>query len=77
MEALTLSTMFTYLLYGLTMDESPPLLTCIANELLQTTYSQFLKSYLGGSVLEDGAAGAIFAIPEFDCLTKSFSLPSV
>ena len=62
---------------GLTRDQSPPLQACITNELLENKYSQFLQMFTDGSVLEDGSAGAAFAIPEFRSLRKSFSLPPV
>ena len=62
---------------GLTRDQSPSLQACITNELLENKYSQFLQFFLDGSVLEDGSAGAAFAIPEFHSLRKSFSLPPV
>ena len=60
---------------GLTRDQSPSLQACITNELLENNYSQFLQIFTDGSVLEDGSAGAAFAIPEFHSLRKSFSLP--
>ena len=60
---------------GLTRDQSPSLQACITNELLENKYSQFLQIFTDGSVLEDGSAGAAFAIPEFHSLRKSFSLP--
>ena len=62
---------------GLTRDQSPSLQACITNELLEKNYSQFLQIFTDGSVLEDGSAGAAFAIPEFHSLRKSFSLPPV
>ena len=62
---------------GLTRDQSPSLQACITNELLENNYSQFLQIFTDGSVLEDGSAGAAFAIPEFHSLRKSFSLPPV
>ena len=62
---------------GLTRDQSPSLQACITNELLENKYSQFLPIFTDGSVLEDGSAGAAFAIPEFHSLRKSFSLPPV
>ena len=62
---------------GLTRDQSPSLQACITNELLENKYSQFLQMFTDGSVLEDGSAGAAFAIPEFHSLRKSFSLPPV
>ena len=62
---------------GLTRDQSPSLQACITNELLEKNYSQFLQMFTDGSVLEDGSAGAAFAIPEFHSLRKSFSLPPV
>ena len=63
---------------GLTRDQSPSLQACITNELLENKYSQFLQIFTDGSVLEDGSAGAAFAIPEFHSLRKSFfSLPPV
>ena len=60
---------------GLTRDQSPPLQACITNELLENKYSQFLQIFTDGSVLEDGSAGAAFAIPEFHSLRKSFLPP--
>ena len=62
---------------GLTRDQSPSLQACITNELLENNYSQSLQIFTDGSVLEDGSAGAAFAIPEFHSLRKSFSLPPV
>ena len=62
---------------GLTRDQSPSLQACITNELLVNKYSQFLQMFTDGSVLEDGSAGAAFAIPEFHNIRKSFSLPAV
>ena len=56
---------------GLTRDQSPPLQACITNGLLENKYSQFLQMFTDGSVLEDGSAGAAFAIPEFHSLRKS------
>ena len=62
---------------GLTRDQSSPLQACITNKLLENKYSHFLQILTDGSVLEDGSAGATFAIPEFYSLRKSFSLPPV
>ena len=62
---------------GLKRDQSPSLQACITNNLLENNYSQFLQIFTDGSVLEDGSAGAAFAIPEFHSLRKSFSLPPV
>ena len=62
---------------GLTRDQSRPLQACITNELLENKYSQFLQIFTDVSVLEDGSAGAGFAVPEFHSLRKSFSLPPV
>ena len=59
---------------GLTRDQSPSLQACITNELLEDKYSQI---FTDGSVLEDGSAGAAFAIPESHSLRKPFSLPPV
>ena len=38
---------------------------------------KYLKIFTDGSVMEDGAAGAAFVIPEFNNLTHSYSLPAV
>ncbi|WP_419615470.1 ribonuclease H family protein, partial [Thiolapillus sp.] len=62
---------------GLRRDQSPLLQASLASDYLENNYSQFLKIYTDGSVMDDGAAGAAFTIPDFRNLTKSFSLPTV
>ncbi len=62
---------------GLRRDQSPLLQASLASDYLEKNYSQFLKIYTDGSVMDDGAAGAAFTIPDFRNLTKSFSLPTV
>ena len=49
----------------------------LANEILEKSYNNFLKIYTDGSVLDDGAAGAAFVVPEFNNMTHSFSLLAV
>ena len=46
-------------------------------EFLERNYKNFLEIYTDGSVLDDGAAGAAFVVPEFNNMTHSFSLPAV
>ena len=49
----------------------------VANGFLERNYKNFLEIYTDGSVLDDGAAGTAFVIPEFNNMTHSFSLPAV
>ena len=57
--------------------ENPLVAQFLANEFLERNYKNFLEIYTDGSVLDDGAAGAAFVVPEFNNMTHSFSLPAV
>ena len=62
---------------GLKKDQNPLVLAVTARLCLEEKYQHHLKIFTGGSVREDGAAGAAFVIPEFNNLTHSYSLPTV
>ena len=62
---------------GLKKDQNPLVLAVTARLCLEEKYQHHLKIYTDGSVMEDGAAGAAFVIPEFNNLTHSYSLPAV
>ena len=61
---------------NLRKEENPLVAQFVANEFLERNYKNFLEIYTDGSVLDDGAAGAAFVVPEFN-MTHSFSLPAV
>ena len=62
---------------GLKKDQNPLVLAVTARLCLEEKYQHHLKIFTDGSVMEDGAAGAAFVIPEFNKLTHSYSLPAV
>ena len=62
---------------NLRKEENPLVAQFVANEFLERNYKNFLEIYTDGSVLDDGAAGAAFVVPEFNNMTHSFSLPAV
>ena len=62
---------------NLRKEENPLVAQFVANEFLERNYKNFLEIYTDGSVLDDGAAGAAFVVPEFNNTTHSFSLPAV
>ena len=62
---------------GLKKDQNPLVLAVTARLCLEEKYQHHLKIFTDGSVMEDGAAGAAFVIPEFNNLTHSYSLPAV
>ena len=62
---------------GLMKDQNPLVLAVTARLCLEEKYQRHLKIFTDGSVMEDGAAGAAFVIPEFNNLTHSYSLPAV
>ena len=62
---------------GLKKDQNPLVIAVTARLCLEEKYQHHLKIYTDGSVMEDGAAGAAFVIPEFNNLTHSYSLPAV
>ena len=62
---------------GLMKDQNPLVLAVTARLCLEEKYQHHLKIFTDGSVMEDGAAGAAFVIPEFNNLTHSYSLPAV
>ena len=62
---------------GLKKDQNPLVLAVTARLCLEQKYQHHLKIFTDGSVMEDGAAGAAFVIPEFNNLTHSCSLPAV
>ena len=62
---------------GLKKDRNPLVLAATARLCLEKKYQHHLKIFTDGSVMEDGAAGAVFVIPEFNNLTHSYSLPAV
>ena len=62
---------------GLKKDQNPLVLAVTARLCLEENYQHHLKIFTDGSVMEDGAAGAAFVMPEFNNLTHSYSLPSV
>ena len=62
---------------GLKKDQNPLVLAVTARLCLEEKYQHHLKIFTDGSVMEDGAAGAAFVIPEFNHLTHSYSLPAV
>ena len=62
---------------GLKKDQNPLVLAVTARLYLEEKYQHHLKIFTDGSVMEDGAAGAAFVIPEFNNLTHSYSLPAV
>ena len=62
---------------GLMKDQNPLVLAVTARLCLEEKYQHHLKIFTDGSVMEDGAAGAAFVIPEFSNLTHSYSLPAV
>ena len=62
---------------GLKQDQNPLVLEVTARLCLAGEYQHHLKISTDGSVMEDGAAGAAFVIPEFNSLTHSYSLPAV
>ena len=45
----------------------------IANEFLERNYKNFSEIYTDGSVLDDGAAGAAFVVPEFNSRSTRLS----
>ena len=57
--------------------EENPLMAQFVAEFLERNYKYFLEIYTDGSVLDDGAAGAAFVVPEFNNMTHSFSLLAV
>ena len=61
---------------GLKKDQNPLVLAVTARLCLEEEYQHHLKIFTDGSLMEDGAAGAAFVIPEFNNLTHSYSLPS-
>ena len=62
---------------GLMKDQNPLVLAVTARLCLEEKYQHHPKIFTDGSVMEDGAAGAAFVIPEFNNLTHSYSLPAV
>ena len=62
---------------NLRKEDNPLEVQYLANEILEKSYKNFLKIYTDGSVLDDGAAGAAFVVPEFNNMTHSFSLLAV
>ena len=62
---------------GLKKDQNPLVLAVTSRLCLEEKYQHHLKIFTDGSVMEDGAAGAAFVIPEFNNLTHSYSLPAV
>ena len=62
---------------NLRKEENPLVAQFVAKEFLERNYKNFLEIYTDGSVLDDGAAGAAFVVPEFNNMTHSFSLPAV
>ena len=62
---------------GLKKDQNPLVLAVTARLCLDEKYQHHLKIFTDGSVMEDGADGAVFVIPEFNNLTHSYSLPAV
>ena len=62
---------------GLKKDQNPLLLAVTARLCLEEKCQHHLKIFTDGSVMEDGAAGAAFVIPEFNNLTHTYSLPAV
>ena len=62
---------------GLKKDQNPLVLAVTARLCLEEKYQHHLKIYTDGSVMEDGAAGAAFVIPDFNNLAHSYSLPAV
>ena len=62
---------------NLRKEENPLVVPYLADEFLERKYKNFLEIYTDGSVLDDGAAGAAFVVPEFSNMTHSFSLPAV
>ena len=62
---------------NLRKEDNPLELQYLANEFLGgKNYKNFLKINTDGSMLDDGAVGAAFVVPEFNT-THSFSLPAV
>ena len=59
---------------GLMKDQNPLVLAVTARLCLENKYQHHLKIFTDGSVMEDGAAGAAFVIPEFNNLTHSYTL---
>ena len=59
---------------GLMKDQNPLVLAVTARLCLEEKYQHHLKIFTDGSVMEDGAAGAAFVIPEFNNLTHSYTL---
>ena len=62
---------------GLKKDQNPLVLAVTARLCLEEKYQHHLKIFTDGSVMEEGATGAAFVIPEFNNLTHSYSLPAV
>ena len=62
---------------GLKKDQNSLVLAVTARLCLEEKYQHHLKIFTDGSVMEDGAAGAAFVIPEFNNLTHFYSLPAV
>ena len=62
---------------GLKKDQNPLVLAVTARLCLEEKYQHHLKIFTDGFVMEDGAAGAAFVIPEFNNLAHSYSLPAV
>ena len=61
---------------NLKKEENPLVAQFLVNEFLERNYKNFLEIYTDVSVLDDGAAGAAFVVPEFNNMTHSFSLPA-
>ena len=53
---------------NLRKEENPLVAQFVANEFLERNYKN-LEIYTDGSVLDDGAAGAAFVVPEFNNMT--------
>jgi len=62
---------------NLRKEENPLVAQFVANEFLERNYKNFLEINTDGSVLDDGAAGAAFVVPEFNNMTHLFFLPAV
>ena len=54
-----------------------PVCLIFHSQRISRNYQHHLKIFTDGSVMEDGAAGAAFVIPEFNNLTHSYTLPAV
>ena len=62
---------------GLGRDDDPNVLLYRVREHLESEYQRSLKIYTDGYVMEDGAAGAAFVIPDFNNLSYSYKLSKV